>query len=205
MLEIQTERILKMKKRIAILMAAMLVVSCAAGCGQKTNNGASKADTNTAKTDVSDNYGTGDYSADQVDMGSIDGEELKSETDKRDYSGKLGDAEVTINDAKVIEYNDEKVVVISFDFKNNSDTPTPFTGVFKADAYQDDSHLAPVVVTGIEGVTMMALTENVEKGDTITVQKAYRLADDSTPVVIEVTEANYSGGEIQGYTKTFEF
>lgn len=194
-----------MKKKIAILMAAMLVVS-AAGCGQKTTeNTAAEQNTNTAQTDVSENYGTADYTPDQIDMKKVDGDELKSSSDKKDYSGELGDVEVTIEDAKVIDYDGVPVAIVSFKYKNNGSTPAPFTGKLNVQAYQDDSRLASLVVTGVEGVTMLALSENVEKGDTITVQTAYRLNDTSTPLDIEVSEFDAANATSDGLVKTFEF
>lgn len=195
-----------MKKKISILMAALLVAASVAGCGQKTTeNTETKNDTNATQTDVSENYGTADYTPDQVDMKKVNGDELKSSGDKKDYSGELGDVEVTIEDARVIDYDGVPVAIVSFKYKNNSSTPTPFTGKLSVNAYQDDAKLQSLVVTGVEGVTMLALSENVEKGDTITVQTAYRLNDTSTPLDIEVTEFDLANATSDGLVKTFEF
>ena len=195
-----------MKKKISILTAAMLIAASAAGCGQKAaNNNETDKSTAQSKTEVSENYGTADYTPDQVDMAKIDGEELKSSDDRKDYSGELGSVEVTIEDAKVIEYDGVDVAIVSFKYKNKSSTPTPFTGKIKADAYQDNSQLQSLVITGVEGVTMLAMSENVEEGDTITVQKAYRLNDKSTPLVVEVTEFDTLNATSDGLVKTFEF
>lgn len=191
-----------MKKKIAVILALALAVVSLVSCGPKKEY---TSKTDTSKTDASQNYGTEDYSKGQVNMNKIDGTTLKSSTDKASYSGKLGEVEVTIEDAKVIKYDDADVMVVSYKFKNNSDTDTPFTGKVNAQAYQNDDRLQPIVVTGVEGVTMLALSENVKKGDTITVQQAYVLNDSATAVDVEVMENDMANATSDGLKKTFEF
>lgn len=191
-----------MKKKIAIITAVLITVTVLASCGQKSGG---KTNYTSDQTDASQNYGTADYSKDQVNMTKIDGSELKSSSDKSAYSGELGDVEVTIDNAKIIKYDGADVMIVSYEFKNNSDTPTPFTGKLKAQAYQNGDRLQSIVVTGVEGVTMMALTENVEKGKTITVQQAYVLQDNQTPIDVEVTEFDMANATSEGLKKTFEF
>ena len=195
-----------MKKKIAMLAAAVILVTAVAGCGKQTNNTDTTGTTATnTQSDVSENYGTADYSKDQINMGKIDGKELKSSNEKSDYSGSITNADITIEDAKVIEYDGVPVVIVSYKYKNTGSAESAFTGRAKAEAYQDDNKLASLVITGVEGVTMLGLSENIQEGETITVQEAYRLRDEETPVVIEVSDAILSENVSEGLTKTFEF
>ncbi len=190
-----------MKKNLTIIAAALILVASLAGCGNKTT---SSTDNSNNNTDASGAYENAAYS-EQVDMDKVEGQEIKSDTDSDLYDGELGNAKLSIGDAKVINYQDEDVVIVSFEYKNTGDADMPFTGAFKVEAYQDDSRLRPTVVDGVEGVEMLAMSENVAKGDEITVQKAYKLRDKSAPVTIEVNEANITENSKEPLTKTFNF
>ncbi|MCC8160501.1 MAG: DUF5067 domain-containing protein [Oscillospiraceae bacterium] len=198
-----------MKKRLLITAAALMLILSAAGCGQ-TNDAdtAAQDNQNTEQTDVSDAYTTERvYSEDQeyseyVDMDAVVGEEATSESSKDEYEGTLGNAEITISDAKLIQYEDEDVAVVSFKYKNTGDEDMPFTGALKVEALQNNASLPAATVVGVEGVEMLSMVENVSKGDTITVQKAYKLRDRSQ-LTVQVTEFNPTDDSM--LVKTFDF
>ena len=183
------------KKIITVLLACALVLP-AAGCAKNDNAGG--APQATERTDASGAYegaasdanpvpADGDYS-EMVDMEKVEGEEASSDSDKDDFKGDLKNAEVTIEDAKVIKYEDSDVAVISLKYKNNSSEPQAFTSSVTVNAYQNGDELRPAVVTDVEGVEMLAQTQFVESGDTITVQKAFVL-DDKSPMTVEAVYA----------------
>lgn len=201
-----------MNKKLIAIIAAMALIMTAAGCAKKDSGTKNNNSGNTQQTDASGAYGEnadtsanndGNY-ADNIDMNIIDGEEGKSENDKNEYDGDVGDVSVSIEDAKIINYQDEDVVIVSFKYKNNSDEEMPFTGSLRVEAYQNDSKLPATVVDNVEGVDMMALTQNVKKGETIMVQKAYKMRDKS-PVTVEVSEFFVDENSGEGLTKTFNF
>ncbi len=184
-----------MKKKIMITALSLLLALSAAGCAQKGDNGGSAPQNSDVKTESTAENGTNkaeeknektdentSYS-DNVDMDKVDGEEASSSSDKEEFDGKLTKADVTIEDAKVIDYEDEKVVVVSFKYKNTSDDDQQFTSSLRVSAFQNGGSLRPVVINGVEGVDLMAQTEYVKPGKTITVQKTYRLDDDSDMTV----------------------
>lgn len=200
-----------MKKRLIIITAALILAMSAAGCGQKTNN-TGTSQNNTQQTDASgayENNGTQKRGEDvvyseQVDMEKVEGEAATSDSDKKEYKGDLGDVEVTIEDAKLISYEDENVAVVSFKYKNNGNQAMPFTGKLNVEAYQNDGKLPPAVVSGVEGVELLSMSENVEPGDTITVQKAFKLRDKS-PMTVEVREFVMDENSSDGLVKVFNF
>lgn len=197
-----------MKKRLLITAAALTLILSAAGCGQTDDADTAAQDSQSAEqTDVSEAYTAREYSEDQeyseyVDMDAVVGEEATSESSKDDFEGTLGNAEVTISDAKLIQYEDEDVAVVSFKYKNTGDEDMPFTGALKVEAYQNDESLPAATVVGVDGVEMLSMVENVSKGDTITVQKAYKLRDRSQ-LTVQVTEFNPSDDSM--LVKTFDF
>ena len=187
-----------MKKILFITAAALIVAVSAAGCGNK-------AKTNTGENDVQqqlEDYGKG--ASDNVDMKKVDGVELKAaETqDSVQEAGKIGAYEVSVEDAKIIDYQDSKVLLVSFDFKNNSASEVNFAGVTSVSVAQGEAQLPPVAVTGVEGFDSSTLAQNVGKGKKIKVQRSYKLADDTTPVTVTVQAfdtANHEGS----VSKTF--
>ena len=175
------------KKLIIAALAAVFALS-AAGCAQKADNGDSQNGAARTETPQEDNVS---YS-ENVDMDKVDGTEASSSSDKDEFDGKLTKANITIEDAKVIDYEDEKVAVISFKYKNTADEKQQFTSSLRARAYQNGAELRPVVVNGVEGIDLMSQTEYVDPGKTITVQQTYRLEDESE-MTVEVED--FVGGE----------
>ena len=210
MCEASTERKIEMKKRLIITVAALILAMSVAGCGQKTSNTNTPQSTNAADASGAyENNGTQKSGEDvvyseQVDMDKVEGEAAKSDSDKKEYNGDLGNVEVTIEDAKLINYEDEEVAVVSFRYKNNSDQAMPFTSKLNVEAYQNDSKLPPAVVSGVEGVELLSMAENVNPGDTITVQKAFKLRDKS-PMTVEVREFVMDENSSDGLVKVFNF
>lgn len=185
-----------MKKNLAIISAVLILALSASGCVKKTDT-SGNAPQSTAQTDVSDAY------SQPADMSKVPGDSASSDNSKEDYSGKLGDYEVTIEDAKIVDNNGEEAVVVSFNFKNKSNEAVPFSGVIDASAYQNEDKLTGTVITNVEGVNMIAIAEHISKGESITVQQAYTLRDKSLPLVVEVREFGKADGD--ALVKTFKF
>ena len=145
-----------MKKKLLALIAVMAIAMSFAGCkkdetktSQVTGGGAETAQTEqTAAPDKSadevkkemDNFAK---DADKnVDMGKIDGKALKdASSDKSAAKGTLSNYEVEIKDAKLTDSDNGKVVIVEYEFKNNTATALNFAGVIKTNAMQDESDL----------------------------------------------------------------
>lgn len=190
---------MKKKSLIMLTMALILTVSLA-GCGKKTNDSGTIAG-NQVSTDQTD--ASGAYEETVVDMEKVDGKDATSQTDKKDYDGKLGNYDVSINDAKLISDGGADIVVISFDFKNNSSSDMAFTAAIDVEVTQDGGTLPGAVVSNIEGINLLSMAERIPSGDSITVQRAYSLKDKSLPVDVTAREFGTSGDDV--LTKTFEF
>lgn len=205
-----------MKKSLIMITTALILAMSVAGCGQKADNNTDKKTTPTQQTDASGAYeNTGESNktvdnpedqnySEAVDMKKVEGQEAISDTKESEYRGTVGDSKVTIEDAKIIEYDGEDVIVVSFEFTNKSSSDQSFTGMFDVAAIQNDEQLPPATVVGVEGIEMLSVAENISSGKTITVQKAYKLRDKTAPVTIDLVEfgAEEDTGSVN---KTFSF
>ena len=174
---------MKIRKITALLLAMLMTAAALAGCGG--------------------NGGGNSENKDTADIAKTDGVLLNSDTDAEETHMETDDVEVSIGDAKLINYEGSDVVVVEYTFKNNSDTDKSFTGVVRADGYQDDVTLTPTVVTGVDGVDMMTLSQNIGKGHQITVHKAYRLKSEEDIIEIQVTEITNGTKTPQAITKYY--
>ena len=105
----------------------------------------------------------------------------------------------------MIEYNGQDVAIVEFNYKNNGSSDAPFTGVVSDTATQDDHTLSPTVIDNVDGVNMLALSENVAPGHQISVQKAYRLRNKTNEIVVEVDQITNGSNAPKYITKTFSF
>ncbi len=190
---------IKMKIKILALTAALALVITAAGCGQKDNNKTDGGKTGQNVQDVSDNYAEG--ASDNVDMKKVDGADASAENADND-SATLEESAVTIEDAKVVDADGKKVIIVSYKFTNKSDNAESFTSIMKSDAFQDGMSISHSLInTEIEGFDSNSTAERIDPGKTITVQEAYTLANETSPVEVRVAEFHSESGV--SVTKTF--
>lgn len=180
-------------KKILLITAALAVAISVCGCGKKAK---------TTGDPVTD-YGVN--ASENVDMKKIDGTELAAaQSDSGAKSeGSIGKYDVSVESAKVIDYNDEKVVIVSFDFKNNSSSETNFAGAMKVNVEQDGASLRPINLYEVDGYDVASTAEIIQKGDKITVQRAYSLSDESSSVEVSVRAFDSENNE-GSVSKTFE-
>ncbi len=189
---------IKMKIKLLALTAALALVITAAGCGQKDNK-TDGGESGQNIGDVSDNYAEG--ASDNVDMKKVDGTDASAENSDND-SATLEESAVTIKDAKVVDADGKKVIIVSYKFTNKSDNAESFTSLMKSDAFQDGMSISHSLInTEIEGFDSNSTAERIEPGKTITVQEAYTLANETSPVEVRVAEFHSESGV--SVTKTF--
>lgn len=116
-----------------------------------------------------------------------------------DGEGDLGDYHIKIvSAAKAKDYEGADVLVVTYEWTNNSDDATMFSTAFTAKAYQNGIECtAAYVVDGVDAEKSMT---NIQPGATLEVQEAYKL-NDASDVSVEVTEwISFSDAKV---TKTF--
>ena len=197
-----------MKKGISLILSAILTLAIA-GCSNKKNDTtqtpASDNTTSTTQETTSEQTTVGtsiENASKEVDMDMVKGQELNDvDTENDSEEAVLGGYEVSVEDAKVIDYNDEKVLVVSFDFENNTSNQIAFDGAMSVEVTQNDVKLRGAVVTGVNGVNINSAFETVKPGKDITLQKAYTIEDETAPVNVSVYKYGEEGGKAA--TKTF--
>ena len=201
-----------MMKKYAFLTAAIILSLALTGCngGKKADKptdapqetAADIADTaDTTGTNTAAKYDENFTDADKdVDMKAIKGDAAKV-ADDSDAKGSVNGAEIKIGDAKIVEYDDQKAIVVSLEFKNNSGSNASLNGLAKFTASQDDSELIAASFAA-EGYVPETYIQTVASGGTITVQRAFDLFDDELPVTVTVEHPFDPYGNEQ-ITKTF--
>ncbi len=84
------------------------------------------------------------------------------------------------------DYEGKQVIVVSYDFTNNSDKAQNFMFAVKAQAFQGGIELSDLAI-GVDSVDSSLALADVKPGSTVTVKEAYILRDNST-VSVEVRE-----------------
>ena len=199
----------KMKKFIAIFAVAALMLSVSA-CGKKdkTNNSVDSTPNTEAVSDTSDGSAAVDDdgneikgtavngAGDEVDMKKVEGDKVKAEKkDNEPISGTIAGLKVGIGDAKVMQTEQSKIFVVTFDFKNTTSSPLAFDNIISVDVTQNGSKLMPTVITNMEGINILSGVEAIESGKSTTVQKTYILSDDTTPVEVRAYKYAESSGD----------
>jgi hypothetical protein len=153
-----------MKKALLVSILAVMLTAALTGCSPASDPSSSSSPSATQAAKANDKAASGE-------------------------KGKLGNFEVTILDAKKAkDQSGRDAVIISYKFKNNSDEDTTFAAELTAEASQDKSELLYAVVPNSDDFSSLALSEPVAPGKSITVQKAFLLADATTPVTATVRE-----------------
>lgn len=210
-----------MKKGLLLFLAALTALSMVTACGNKTNsdnkaNTSSEATENVKETDgaTEEKQSEGlsvEGAEKEVNMNKVEGTKLKDaapEDSSLEAKGEIANCDITIDDTKIIDYTDTitgeqmKVAVVSFKFKNNNSSPNSFDGLISVDATQGGNNMVPVVVVGVEGVNTNSAMSSVETNKSITVQKTYKLNDETTD--INITAYKYGESSGNSISKAFK-
>lgn len=172
-------------KKYLLLCAAIIAAVSLTGCGNKAADNSAATAAPDAVEDINHVFDNAD---DKIDMSKVEGTDATTANDDN-AKGTVAGADVEITDAKVVNLDGTDMVVVSFKFKNRTGEETTFNGIERVTAVQDTNNLAPAVITDVEGISCETLAQVVPHGETITVQKAFRLFDTETPLTITVTPA----------------
>ncbi|OJG75772.1 hypothetical protein RV12_GL000111 [Enterococcus quebecensis] len=113
-------------------------------------------------------------------------------------TAKVGDFTVTIyNDYEVMKLYDEmEIIVITYDFTNNSDENQTFNTAIYDKAFQGGIRIERSYLAGIfNRKKFKGSRVEILPGTTITLQKAYKLRDSTSPVTIEIENYDYDHKE----------
>ncbi len=116
----------------------------------------------------------------------------------------LGDYNVVIKSCRLaIDYEGKDIVIVRYDFTNNSDESASFMFSIEANVYQNDIGLnESYFVDDSANYSSDNQTKNIKKGATLSVEVAYELNDATTDIVVEVKE--WISWSDKTVTKTFK-
>lgn len=164
---------------IAVIVVVVLLVAIVAISG-----GGSK-DSNTSKP--------ASEPANLSDISEIDSASVATETPATTGEGTVGDQYIKIVGAEyATDYQGNKCVVVTYEWTNNSDEGTSFFVAVNAKVFQNGIQSDYAVVSGLDSKD----TTEIKPGATLTVQKAYALQDETSPIEVECEELFNFGDEV---------
>lgn len=111
------------------------------------------------------------------------GEETEKET------GDIGSYNVIVKDYFVAEdYDDEKILVVTYTFTNNSETNASFDVAIYEQCFQNGVELNKNFFTDIDNYDDSNSTKSIKPGASIDVQQAYDLNDEESDIDVEISE-----------------
>lgn len=166
-----------MKKVLALILTAAMAASFTA-CGKKVTESQS------AKVEGRDARAVAPANDTDAQKGTID------------------NVDVSINNAKIIDTDEGKAIMISFTLNNTTSSEQNFDGLFDVDALQNGKELFGAnAVMPAEGIDLGSALTMVQPGEKAEVQKFYSLNDEETDVEVILTRA--FAPEMGALTKTF--
>lgn len=102
----------------------------------------------------------------------------------------LGDYNVVIKSCRIAKnYESKPVVIVKYEFKNNSDKAASFIYTFEDNVYQNGVGLNnSYVLSDSANYSADNQTKEIKSGVTLDVEVAYELNDTTTDILVEVSE-----------------
>ncbi len=104
----------------------------------------------------------------------------------------------------VTDYKDEPAIIVEITFTNNSNENRSCGFTFTIDAFQDDIECETAIVTNYDEFDTSTNITDIKPGVSFTVYKAYKLRNESSDVVVEVSGLYDIDGKVIS-TKTYHF
>lgn len=116
-------------------------------------------------------------------------ESEKTEEKKVTDSGDLGDYTVKIHDGFELakDYNGKDVIVLTYDFTNNSDDNQSFMFAISDKVFQNGIGLESAVMS-TDSPELKNRSTDIQPGASVTVKVGYLLQDTTSPVSVEAKE-----------------
>ena len=175
-----------MKKKLLALVLALVLVFAMTACGGGNDNQSAADDSSSsaaAENSVAD------------DDAAVTGSD----------EGALGDYVVKINDAQIgTDWEGNKVIVISYDFTNNSDDAASAMWALVTKAFQNGIELESAYGIEEDWYDEDTVDKQIKPGATITGCQAAFVLDDNSDVEFEVTELISFSDEVIAKTFSIE-
>lgn len=146
------------------------------------------------------------YFSTVVPIGTID---LSGTVQAERVEGQVGHYIVTVNSAKVVadEYTGKSLLIVSYDFTNNSLVPLSFFTAIKSKAYQEGRRCETRNTSFGANETCPEydnIFENIAPGETLEVFGIYDLLNNKDTVIIEIMPNSYFAKDKIAYSIEIE-
>lgn len=149
-------------KKILVLLAAAAMMFSMSACGNK----------NITKSDID----------------KVEGQKVTESQSSGVTAEEADDYDISIENAKVIDTDEGKAILVEYKFKNHTKTEKSFDGIYGTEASQNESTLTPAsAVMPADGIDITSAVKPVGKNEVAVAQKYYLLDDEETDVVVTVT------------------
>lgn len=169
------------KKMIAAFFAVSMIATMG-GCSS-SEDVASKAEESITEESIAEESVAKDSSAEaSVAEESSSTEELSQDT--------VSDSEFAfeiVSTSLSKDYNNADVLVVEYNYTNNSDKATSFTFACQDKVFQNGIECDSTVI-GCDEVDTQTELNDIQPGTTYTLKVGYHLQDTTTPVQIQVTD-----------------
>lgn len=99
----------------------------------------------------------------------------------------IGDYVVSLSDSKIVQdYDGNNVLIVTYDYTNNSSDPTAFDIAFITHAYQNGVEIEKCYYSDVYDIDSSLQSATIQPGVTSSVQEAFYVTDMSTPIQVEV-------------------
>ena len=133
---------------------------------------------------------TTDSESSKVESSAAESKEESAESSEESSEEETEAAEFTfaINSTSLgKDYEDKDVLIIKYDFTNNSDEATSFTFACQDTVFQDGIECDSTVI-GCDDIDSQEQLNDIQPGKTYTVTIGYHISDTSKPVDVVVTD-----------------
>lgn len=161
----------KKKKKRLIILGVILALIVVIGVASSGSGDKGSSDTAAAGTDAA-------------------GQTTKAAVAASNSENNVGKYKVELKNSRITkDYEGKKILVVTYNFKNNDSEAKSFDVAVEAKAYQNGVELGDVWSSyGIDGYSFDEQHKEVKPGVALDVQCAYELNDDATDVTIELSQ-----------------
>lgn len=177
-------------KKIIPVITLLIMLICLASCSD--NNVNSSASSTTGETENA----TSEDQLPEVEASEVPTPSPTEEGDIDDYYIQILDA------TQDVDSDGNSVLIVSLKYTNNNNETNSFSSSVTIFAYQNEEMLNQAFMGDRDEYNINGFIEDVEPGDTIDVDIAFILADEESPVKVDINQI-ISDNSIN-LTKTFE-
>lgn len=170
-----------MRKKWIMGMLTISMIAVMGGCSGTENSSSSQAE-KSSSAEVSE-------SAEEISVAETEEESSAEETSDSEFQVELLSTSISQ------DYEGKPVLVVEYNFTNNSDDSASFTFSCQDKAFQNGVECDNTVI-GCDDIDSQQQMNEIQPGTTYALKIGYHLQDNTSPVDIEVTSLDFINEEM---------